>query len=201
MDVGVYTGTFGSRPWADLAFERAFQSVPDNVPWVHAHRDTLHEARNAALASIETEWCILLDADDQLEPGYIEAMAEGTADVRAPVVRYVDQGRERLWKPHVAGHTDHECHAGCLEQGNWLICGSMVRTQMVRDVGGWRDFPWSEDWDLWVRCHLAGATFGWCDDAVYRAWARPDSRNRGASREEKLAAHQAIYEANFAEAA
>jgi glycosyltransferase involved in cell wall biosynthesis len=164
---------------------------------VHAHAGTLHDARNQALAMVETEWVIHLDADDELEPGYVDTLAAGAADLRAPSVRYVRHGRERRpWMPQVSGHS-HACEAACLRDGNWLVIGTMARAQLIRDVGGWRDFPWSEDWDVWLRCWLAGATVEAVPAAVYRAHVRPDSRNRAPAREARLAAHQAIVAANF----
>ena len=90
----------------------------------------------------------------------------------------------------VAGHR-HDCTAECLPEGNWLVVGSLVRAQMVRDVGGWRDFTWSEDWDLWLRCWLAGATVEAIPDAIYRAYVRPNSRNRAPQHAERIAAHRA----------
>jgi hypothetical protein len=197
MDVTIAVGTFGSYQWRHLAERRAIPSgLALGVPVVHCHADTLHDARNGALAKVNTEWVIHLDADDELEPGYLEAMAAGTRDVRAPAVRYVHLGGGR-WPaiPKVWGHT-HECEGACLTQGNWLVIGSMVRADMVRDLGGWRDFPWSEDWDLWLRCHLAGALIEAVPDAVYRAYITPRSRNRSASHEVKLATHRAIEQAN-----
>lgn len=197
MDVSVAVATFGHSWWRQLAQARAIPSATAlDVPVVHAHAATLHEARNAALAHVGTEWVIHLDADDQLTPGYVEAMAAGTADVRAPSVSYIHGGRPRPpGMPRVAGHA-HECVATCLRQGNWLVVGSTVRVDLVREVGGWRDFTWSEDWDLWLRCWQAGATIEAVPQAVYRAHVRPDSRNRGASRAAKLEAHRAIEAAN-----
>ena len=197
MDVTVAVATFGADEWADLAADRAIPSAQAlGVPVVYCHADTLHEARNGALEQVTTEWVCFLDADDELEQGYFDAMAAGSADVRAPSVRYVRQHRLRApGMPAVAGHT-HQCVAECLVDGNWLVVGSLVRADLVRSVGGWRDFDWSEDWDLWLRCHLAGATFEALPEAVYRAHVRPDSRNRGASREKRLAAHRAIAAAN-----
>jgi hypothetical protein len=197
VDVTVAVATFGADRWRHLAAERAVPSAEAlGVPVVTCHADTLHDARNGALAQVDTEWVCHLDADDELEPGYFEAMARASADVRAPSVRYIRQHRARQpGMPAVAGHT-HQCEAGCLVEGNWLVVGSLVRAELVRQVGGWRDFSWSEDWDLWLRCHLAGATFEPVPDAVYRAHVRPNSRNRGASRAERLAAHRAIAEAN-----
>lgn len=197
MDLTVCTGTFGDSHWSSLARERARPSVEsEGVPWTHEHRGSLADARNAALQFVETEWVVFLDADDELEPGYVEAMGRATADVRGPLVRYMRDGRERnLWQPRVFGH-EHDCTADCLRDGNWLVIGSAVRTELVREVGGFRDFDWSEDWDLWLRCWLAGATFELIRGAIYRAHVRPDSRNRAPDQAAKLAAHGAIATAN-----
>lgn len=197
MDVTVVVATFGRSRWAELARARAIPSAEAlGVPVVHVHEETLHDARNDGLAQVDTEWVCHLDADDELEPGYFEAMAAGVADVRAPAVRYVHGSRPRsAGVPKVAGHT-HECAAACLIYGNWLIVGSVARTELVAGVGGWRDFDWSEDWDLWVRCYLAGASIEPVPSAIYRAHVNAKSRNRAPDRSVKHATHQAIARAN-----
>lgn len=197
MDLTVVVATFGGHSWIDLAAERAIPSAAAlDVPVIGIHDDTLHDARNQGLRMVDTEWVCFLDADDELEPGYLDAMGQGTADVRAPSVRYVSNGRRATPRmPRVAGHT-HACTAECLAFGNWLVIGAVAPTALVRKVGGFRDFPWSEDWDLWVRCWKAGATIEPIPDAVYRAHVRADSRNRAPAREAKHAAHQAIARAN-----
>ena len=201
MDVTIAVPTFGDVSWMNLARERAIPSgEAQGVPVIHRHARDLAQARNHVLALVETEWVIHLDADDELEPGYVEAMSRGTADVRGPIARYVDGHRERIWQPRVFGHS-HDCTGECLRDGNWLLIGSAVRTEMLRAIGGWRDFPWSEDWSTWLRCWKAGATFELIPDAVYRAHVRHDSRNRGASEEEKFAAHNAILRDAFPEVA
>lgn len=199
--VATYDGTpppRGYASWQHLAEARAIPSAELlGAKVVHAHADTLHDARNTAVALVETEWMVHLDADDELEPGYIDAMAQGTADLRAPAVRYVhgDSTKRPAGVPHVAGH-HHPCIADCLPYGNWLVIGTAVRADLVRQVGGWRDFTWSEDWDLWVRCWQAGATVEPIPQAVYRAHVRPESRNRAAKRHDRLEAHRAIARAN-----
>ena len=194
----IAVATFGDSEWAKLAFNRAIPSATaQGVPVVYRHEDNLADARNACLKMVPTEWVIFLDADDELEPGYVEAMGKGTADVRGPVARYIRGGRSNLWQPRVYGHS-HDCGAECLSDGNWLLIGSAVRTSVLRAAGGWREFNWSEDWDTWIRCWKRGATFELISDAIYRAHVRPDSRNRGATQAAKQAAHEAIYEANFA---
>jgi glycosyltransferase involved in cell wall biosynthesis len=194
VDVTVCIGTFGDPSWADLAQNRAVPSA--QAPVQHVHSDSLHDARNAAASLADTEFLCFLDADDELEPGYFDAMRTGTADVRAPAVRYVrSHNRQPPYVPKVAGHT-HLCDADCLTWGNWLVIGSLVRTELFWQAGGFRAFDWSEDWDLWVRCREVGATFEAIPRAVYRAHVRSDSRNRAPARETKLAAHRAIAEAN-----
>lgn len=199
MDVTVVVGTFGDRKWEDLAHQRAIPSAEAlDVPVVHVHGDTLHEARNSGLARVQTDWVCHLDADDELAPGYFDAMALGTADLRAPSVLYlrpiVDDDPEPIM-PKVAGH-DHDCTADCLPYGNWLVIGTLARTELLWSVGGWRDYDWSEDWDLWVRAWQAGATVEAVPAAVYIAHVRYNSRNRGRTRRAKLLAHQRIARAN-----
>jgi glycosyltransferase involved in cell wall biosynthesis len=195
VDVTVVVATYGEDSWCQLAESRALPSV-GGTKAILVHHDNLHAARNRGLDLVETEWVSFLDADDELEAGYFDAMAKGTADVRAPAVRYVEGARRhRPRVPTVAGHS-HVCAADCLSFGNWLVIGSTVRTELLRRIGGFRDFPWSEDWDLWVRCRAAGATFEAVPDAIYRAHVRRDSRNRGPAREAKLDAHRAIARAN-----
>jgi len=194
VDVTVVVATFGGWSWVDLANERAIPSAKAQCPVVvHAHGETLHEARNAGLDQVATDWACFLDADDELEPGYFDAMAEGSADVRAPAVRYVGSTGRAAWPyvPKVPSH-DHVCGADCLPVGNWLVVGSVVRTDLVRRVGGWESWPIYEDWDLWLRCYQVGATFEAVPQAIYRAHVRRDSRNRAPDREARLEAHRAI---------
>lgn len=197
-NVTVAVATYGAAAWTRLAQTRAIPSARAlGVPVVYCHGYDLQNARNQALAKVETEWVIHLDADDELERGFIAAMAShGTADVNAPAVRYVRPGHA-AWPrmPNVAGHT-HECGADCLPQGNWLVVGACVRTELVRRVGGWGAEPVYEDWALWLRCHLAGASFAAVPQAIYRAHVRRNSRNRAPSGRVKLATHRAIEAAN-----
>lgn len=197
--VTVVVATFGSDEWAELAQERAIPSAERQAPTIHVHGDTLAESRNRGLARVKTPFVIHLDADDELTEGYVETLLTGQADIRAPSVQYVKGGRPRQpYVPNVWGH-HHDCTADCLEHGNYIVIGAMARAQLLRDVGGWRDFDWSEDWDLWLRCHLAGGSFETIPAAVYRAHVRDDSRNRAPNQQAKLAAHQAIYAANYPE--
>ncbi len=203
MDVTVVIGTYGDEKfWRQLAQRRAMWSAVASgaVHVLHEHGETLAKARNAGLARVETEWVCFLDADDELEPGYLEAMATGSADLRAPAVRYVPwgylSGKQPVGRParvpRVVGH-HHDCTAECLAYGNWLVIGSLVRAALVREVGGFEEWPVYEDFDLWARCWQAGATAESIPEAVYRAHVRSNSRNRGSmSARAKHGVHQDI---------
>lgn len=178
MDVTVICGTFGPERWIRLARKRARPSaLEQGVPFIHEHANTLAQARNKALAQVETEFVLCCDADDLLEPGYIDAMAKGTADVRCPSVRMVFPTRTNpTGIPRVASH-EHACTAECLRYGNWVLIASVVRTEIAKQVG-WEEWIWSEDWAFWARCWVAGATFEVIPEAVYQKYWYGNSRNR-----------------------
>lgn len=199
MELTVCVATFGDAHWAELARTRAMPSAAEQgVRVVHRHGRTLAEARNECLRLVHTEWVCHLDADDELEPGYVEAMARGSADLRAPAVTYVRPNGQGTapYIPKVAGHR-HDCEAECLREGNWLVIGTAVRTELLRRAGGWWEEPAYEDWSTWLRCWLAGGTIEAVPEAVYRAYVRPDSRNRGLSMDFKNRVHHQIIDSIF----
>lgn len=192
MDVVI--ATFGDIYWPELARNRAGVSarLAGARRVVYSHGRTLAEARNAALGDVRSDWVIFLDADDELEPGYVEAMAAAEGDLRVPQVRYVRDGLgEPAYFPKVAGH-DHDCNAHCLEDGNWLVIGTAVRTELARSIL-FREEPIYEDWSFFLRCRRAGATVKRVPRAVYRAHFRATSRNRSPSMKFKNEWHWRIH--------
>lgn len=197
MDVEIAVCTFGGNEWRELADRRAVPSAEtEGVPVRRCHADTLAESRNYALELCESEWIIYLDADDELEPGYIEAMLAGRGDVRAPSVRRVKpdgRAKKRTYMPRVYNHR-HECRGRCLPLGNWVTVGALARVDLLREVGGWGDEPIYEDWALWLRCHRAGADIRPCHDAIYRYWFSEKSRNNALSGAERDEWHWKIHD-------
>jgi glycosyltransferase involved in cell wall biosynthesis len=180
VDVSIVICTFGDRTWQRLARERALPSAEaQGVPVGVFHAETLADARNEALADCDTPWIIFVDADDEIEPGYCEAMLAGHGDVRAPSVRRVKpdgRAKRRTYMPRVYNHS-HVCRGDCLPLGNWCCCGSMARVDLLKEAGGWWDEDIYEDWSLWLRCWKVGGDIQPCFDAVYRYWESPNNRN------------------------
>ena len=98
---------------------------------------------------------------------------------------------QRPYVPRVAGHR-HDCDGDCLTEGNWLVIGTAIKADIAREVGGFREWDVYEDWDLFLRCYLAGASVEAIPQAVYRAHVREDSRNRAPSMDVKNRVHMEI---------
>ena len=195
MDLTVCVATYGDREWVDLANHRAIPSAESQTLVVHYHGETLHEARSELLAVTTTPWVCFLDADDELEPGFVKHMGAGTADIRVPAVRYISaNSTPGAYIPRVAGHR-HDCTGECLPFGNWIVIGAVARTAVAQNVG-WRDWACYEDWDFWLRAWQTGASIERCPSAVYRAHVRPGSRNRAGTPQERLQVHRQIAMAN-----
>lgn len=148
-DVTVVVATFGSRQWAAWG-DQAAESVEAGVEVLRVHQNLgrLAQARNEGLRQVRTERVCFLDADDSLEPGYFDRPYD--ADV---LVTPLDGAF-----PVVRAHT-HACVPACLPKGNYIHVGAIASTGLIQRLGGFRDHPIYEDWDLWLRCHYAGASF------------------------------------------
>lgn len=199
LDVSIVISTFGNEEWKELAKKRALPSAESfGVPVIYNHGMSLHETRNLGLSQVETEFVCHLDADDVLSPNFFDYMSEVEGDLRPPSVRYVHQGV--TFMPRVTGMNgvhQHVCVGECLTDGNWLVVGTVARTETLRKVGGWREWGNWEDWDLFLRCWLSGATITPVPDSLYLAYSIPQGRSRRNTHEEDQVIYHAIRKANL----
>jgi GT2 family glycosyltransferase len=210
MNVAIIVATYGEDKWAELAHERAWPSA-NNEALAHSHGLasiahypdlTAATARNTLAAAVPPgiDWLCFLDADDELEPGYLDAMADALQThriVHAPVVeaRSVFDAPEVLLVPKVrrvkpfVAESPRVPNRGGWPKVNECVIGTLVSRPLFEQVGGFRDHTDDgtviglyEDWDLWLRCWDAGAELVYTE-AVYREHVNPSGRNYSSSPE------------------
>ncbi len=173
-DVTVIIPIFGDIERWGLLAQRALASARrQTVPAadvVVSVADTLQDARNRPAFAAETEWLCFLDADDELDSRYLEEMLAGTGDLRQPATLGIVDGREDAFPVVIP--------AKPLLDGNYIVVGALVRTEIFKTAGGFTELAAYEDWDLWIRCWLEGAVITTCPDAIYRVHVLPNSRNQ-----------------------
>jgi glycosyltransferase involved in cell wall biosynthesis len=176
MRVSVIIATYGDRWWEELALERAFPSAHDQgaheIIVGHDTHLTIGPVRNVLAEKATGDWLCFLDADDELAPGYLDAMAAvgGENVLLTPAVSKVRKGRRShpTFYPEVP-----------LWQANWLIVGTLLRRDLFKAVGGFNDEPHGfEDWTLWAKCAKAGARVVKVPKAVYIQHVNPQSKHR-----------------------
>jgi hypothetical protein len=115
-------------------------------------------------------WLIFLDADDELDERYIERMMEGSGDIRRPSTIGVYRDGTEDDAAVMIPRTD-------LRVANCIVIGAMHKASLFFQVGGFDNYPILEDWDLWQRMVLHGASVVDVPDAIYRVHVRDGSRN------------------------
>lgn len=177
----IIIATYGDQWWQEMAWERAYpcamEQGADEVLQVHCEECSIAEARNAIADKARSDWLIFLDADDELEPGYVDAMRRHAVRVGMntavlePKVSYVRRG---LKKPAV--FLDRR---GDLSDDNFLILGTGIQRRLFEQVDGFGDYPHGfEDWSLWAKSWKEGAKIMRVPDATYVAYVNPSSKHR-----------------------
>jgi glycosyltransferase involved in cell wall biosynthesis len=174
MDVTIIVTTWGHPSWVGLASRVAIPSVADQARIYHHHAEgaaSAGAARNEAVEIADPqEWICFLDADDELAPGYVDAME------RANLQRD-DLGTPALQLP---GETPR-----CLEDRDILAglnpcpIGTLIHRSMFEEAGQFWGEPAWEDWSLFRRAVLSGAYVHFVPDAVYIANSTSNGRNSG----------------------
>lgn len=175
--VGVVIATYGELKWYELGKIRALPSVyaqtvsVDKVLQSHSGESSPARARNEGAVLIDTDWIIFLDADDTLDPKYIESMKAGYGDIRYPQVRYIEtDGTEGPIQT---------LHMQSLLHGNFVVVGSMIKRKKFLESGGFDEtLPYWEDWELFLKLWVQGERLQLVPDAVYNVFRNPDGRNQ-----------------------
>lgn len=174
-EVSIIIPTFGDlEVWGPLALRAVASAEAQTIgaEIIHVHGRTLAEARNEGATKASGGYLVMLDADDELDAGYVEAMLKGSADLRQPATVGIYPDGTQEGEPNVIAPGPN------LLERNHIVIGAMVRKELFHEVGGFDEFDQFEDWSLWLRCWIAGATIEAIPDAVYRVHFMSESRNR-----------------------
>lgn len=145
--------------------------IPDVFVVTHRNHDWNYPQAfylNKALEKVETDWIWIVDIDDLVFPDALKGLEQNAASV-------IQMGFER---------SDGEIH---LPQWNGpinqYVAGSIIRTEAIRSVGGFRDVE-HQDSDLWERLRANGWWFTGADRPRFYYRRHPAARTE----REKVAA-------------
>jgi GT2 family glycosyltransferase len=185
LDLSILIATHGEEHWREMAWHRAYPSAKDQAPCALLHtQTTLAQARNELARLTTSEWLCFLDADDELDYGYVDAMSRyAHADVLlAPAVKYIDPTRE-------TAPASLPNHPGDMRSVNRCVIGTLIRRETFWEQGGFSEWPCYEDWDLFLGAHMEGVSIVYVPDAVYKAHVSQGSRNAPTRREAQRVMH------------
>lgn len=194
MNVSVLIATYGDPEWIKTA-ERAYLSARNqgaaDIILHHDDEGTIASSRNASIGAASGDWLLFLDADDELAPGYLDAMkAAYTGDDRAlltPAVQQIRKGR--------AGAPSFFDRGISLRQDNWLVVGTLIHKDLFLKVEGFGNYPHGfEDFSLWSKCFRVGASVVKVPAAIYLYYFNPQSKHKQGWRDRKwqVETHQRV---------
>jgi glycosyltransferase involved in cell wall biosynthesis len=154
----------------DNASDTPLPSLPRTITVVRASRRlSVGAARNLGLAQVETPGVVFCDADDRLLPNAIRFLSARLAtrpELVAAICRYVS------WNPETGLETVLERSPRAivfrvaryprlfalanLRYNCFPIVGGILRTEAVRDAGGFGDGDVGEDWTLGAQLAFRG---------------------------------------------
>lgn len=184
-DVSIIIATYGDDKWEDLAHSRALPSAKqqkaEEIVMVHDKKGTAATCKNEAIEKATGPWIVICDADDELVWGYVEAMKNGTGDLRYPKVQIVKPNHPDTIpypEPIVLDRNAHHLRDKNLLMGNFMVIGTMFRKEDFLKVGGFREFETWEDWFFFLQLTYIGAVPNLVPNAVYRVFQHEYSRVR-----------------------
>lgn len=171
--------TDGTYELAQMMADRVLRNPNVDEPW------GICGGRNEAFKHVKTEFTLPLDADDWIDPTYIEkTLKEMTPDVGIVSTYFMYHGEK---EGQIIGGPK-QTYDSELYANNITVC-SLVRTKAIEEAGPWdHNLRGWEDWDMWLRI----LRLGWEHSVVpeplfhYRlhyggmnAWANhPDNKQR-----------------------
>jgi glycosyltransferase involved in cell wall biosynthesis len=175
----------------DATGESLRSVADDRIVYVRQTNQGPAAARNAGVERASGEYICLLDSDDLWLPDYFETMAATLEADPGAGLAYTDAWKlddvTRRVRRTTTMHAQHpparppqerDALLLALLERNFVFTSATIRRRVLEDVGGFKTFTRSEDYELWLRIAASGARFVNSGKvlAVYRY--RPRSRVR-----------------------
>lgn len=173
---------------------RLEREATDGLRIVRKDNGGLSSARNAGVAEARGRWIVPLDADDLLDPSFIERALEVAArDPGLTMVTSLVRHFHETWDDLIAGWMplgfDHDilAYRNCAS-----CCTALIDRQAILDVGGYDTWLTSfEDWDLYCRFAARGLRMAIIPEFLIGYRTRADSmlRTEGRINQAKIKAY------------
>lgn len=134
------------------------------VTYVHQEHNGISKSLNRGLAEVKTDYVLFLASDDWLDPSALAVLKEildkhhGVGVAHANRVK-VDEYLRPLPDgaiPHMGVYCDKEL---MLTRYSTYTPPILCRTRAVLEAGAFPDFPYCQDWALWISIALSGWHF------------------------------------------
>lgn len=121
-------------------------------------------ARQAALEATTAEFVAICDADDTNHHNRFELivkeMLDNGLDICGALVEEIDTEKEVVIGIRAVASSHDQIICDLTKRCPFNQMTVCFLRKSILDVGGYRDIYCNEDYDLWVRCALAGLKFG-----------------------------------------
>jgi glycosyltransferase involved in cell wall biosynthesis len=167
----------GSRD-ASAAIARAIAARDGRVHVLHGERAGIARALQMAADAARAPLLARMDADDVSLPGRLPAQVEALAKdatlgaIGTRVEAFPDTELEEGMQSYVRWQnsllTPEQHRAQLFVESPLCHPSAMIRTRALAEVGGYRDGPFPEDYDLWLRLDETGFGLAKLDTVLLR---------------------------------
>lgn len=162
-------------------------SYGSRIRAVHQKNSGPAATRNAGIAAATGDWVAFLDHDDYWQPGKLAAQLAAADRTGADVIytnaqNFGDVNRVAELRSNPDEMPEGDLFEQLLLDNFIVVSSTMVRRELLEEVGGFNAPPGVEDWDLWLRLATNGAKFAPVRKALTMYQWRPGSLSKNFER-------------------